>query len=217
MGRKRAAHSAAVRQKFQQRLSGGRQAVVSLKNSTRHDKRKAIFRTTCSNELHMACLAVDSMNDLRKSSNRCRVCSRKLPRQPSTHEKRAYKMLDGMEVANATEVFIFDTSMDAGGFGFKVSRHPFDILLVDYLLLIEIDGSQHFSDKHHGKCTAEQQYRDAIIDAAVLDEGWSLVRLHYLDAEKEWQETIEAAVLHQMSSKGGSVHYSPYYNAKALL
>lgn len=216
MGRKRGAHAALVSQSFVEGLNDSKQAVVSLENSSRHDSRKAIFTTDCSNELHLACLSIDSMNDPRKNSNRCRVCTSNLPRKPSSHEKRGYKMLDGMEVAYATEVYMFNASIDAEDFGFKISRHPFDIFLVDYKLLIEIDGSQHFSNKYQGECSAEQQHRDAIINAAVLDEGWGLVRLHYLDVEDDWKETIEAAMLQQMSSNAGFVNYSPSYNAAAL-
>lgn len=205
-----------VSQEFVQGLNGSKQAVVSLENSSRHDSRKAIFRADCSNELHLACIAMDSMNDPRRNPNRCRVCSPNLRRKPSSHEQRGYMMLDGMEVAYATEVFMFHPSIDVVNFGFKVSRHPFDIFLVDYKLLIEIDGSQHFSDKYQGKCSAEQQYRDAIINAAVLDEGWGLVRLHYLDVEDDWKETIGAALRQQMSSNAGFVYYSPSYNAECL-
>lgn len=197
-------------------LSGSKQAVVSLENSSRHDSRKAIFRALCSNELHLAYVAVDSMNDPRRKANRCRVCSRKLPRKPSRYEKKAYKMLDGMEVAYATEVFMFSPRIDAGCFGFQLSMHPFDIFLVDYKLLIEIDGVQHFSEKHHSKCSAEQQYRDAIVNAAVLDKGWALVRLHYLDEEDQWKKTIEVALQQQMSSNAGFVYYSKSYNAEDL-
>lgn len=216
MGRKKGQHSAGVRQRFVKGFGRSSQAVVSLDDSTRHDSRKAIFQTSCQNELHVACRTLDNMNDHRKNPSRCRVCSRSLPRQPSSHEKRAYKMLDGMEVAYATEVFIFSTCIDQGDFGFKVSKHPFDILLVDYMLLIEIDGDQHFHEQHHGKCSAEQQYRDAIINAAVLDEGWGLVRLHYMDDEEGWRKTIEAALQQKMSINGGFVYYSPSYNAEDL-
>lgn len=216
MGRKKGQHSAGVRQRFIKGLGSSKHQPVSLDNSTRHDSRKAFFQASCKNELHLACRTVDSMNDGRKKAGRCRVCCRTLRRQPSSHEKRAYKMLDGMEVAYATEVFMFDTCIDDDSFGFKLSKHPFDILLVDYMLLIEIDGNQHFQEKHHGKCSAEQQYKDAIINAAVLDEGWSLVRLHYMDDEESWKATIAAALQQEMASNGAFVHFSPSYMAEPL-
>lgn len=132
------------------------------------------------------------------------------------HEKRVYKLFDDMKVAYATEVFMFQSEIDAGDFGFALSRHPFDILLVDYMVLVEIDGSQHFDERHHGKCSAEQQYRDAIVNAAVIEEGWGLVRLHYLDHEDEWRQTIEAALEHRQAQNGGFVHYSHCYKAEPL-
>jgi len=156
MGRKKGAHTAAVSQRFVRGVSSRQQAVVSLRNSRRHDRRKAIFRAACKNELHMACRAVDSMDDIRKRSARCRACSKNLAKAPSSHEKRAYAMLDVMQKAFATEVFMFPSEVDQGDFGFKLSKHPFDILLVDSMILIEIDGSQHFYDEHHGQCSAEQ-------------------------------------------------------------
>lgn len=216
MGRKKGAHTAAVSQRFVRGVSSRQQAVVSLRNSTRHDRRKAIFRAACKNELHVACRAVDSMNDIRKRSARCRACSKNFAKAPSSHEKRAYAMLDVMKKAFATEVFMFPSEVDQGDFGFKLSKHPFDILLVDSMLLIEIDGSQHFYDEHHGQCSAEQQYMDAIVNAAVLDEGRGLVRLHYRDHEEEWEATIRTALEHQKDCTTGFVHYSPSYNAENL-
>lgn len=216
MGRKKGAHTAAVSKSFVRGVSSRQQAVVSLRNSTRHDSRKAIFRAACKNELHMACRAVDSMNDIRKRSARCRACSKNLAKAPSSHEKRAYAMLDVMKKPFATEVFMFPSEVDQGDFGFKLSKHPFDILLVDSMILIEIDGSQHFYDEHHGQCCAEQQYRDAIVNSAVLDEGWGLVRLHYRDHEEQWEDTIRTALEHQKDCTTGFVHYSHSYNAENL-
>lgn len=216
MGRQRGVHSAAVSQKFVQGLDSKTHAAVTLANSTKNDSRKALFQSNCKNELHMTCCAVDSMNDSRKNPSRCRVCSKNLPRAPSKHEKRAYQMLDKMQLAYATEVFIFQPFHASVDFGFSLSRHPFDVLLVDYMLLIEIDGSQHFDERHHGKCCAEQQYRDAIMNSAVLEGGWGLVRLHYLDHENEWNDTIEAALEHRMETTGGFVHFSPYYSLESL-
>lgn len=216
MGRKKAAHTAAVTEGYVRGVQIRKGAVVCISKSTRHDQQKAIFKAACKNELHMACRAVDSMNDSKRRSSRCRVCSKKLAKAPSSHERRAYAVLDEMKASYATEVFMFQSAIDDCDFGFKLSMHPFDILMVDHMVLIEIDGSQHFTDAHHGKCSAEQQYRDAIVDAVVLDEGWSLVRLHYMDHEDDWKTTILAALKQKEEGKGGFVHYSPAYNAESL-
>lgn len=54
-----------------------------------------------------------------------------------------YALMDDMHMAYATEVFMFDSIVDDPSYGFKVSNHPFYIVLIKYQLLIEVYGIQH--------------------------------------------------------------------------
>lgn len=171
-----------------------------------------MFRSECSNSLHVSVCAVDSMNDDRRRASKCRVCSKQLKKKPSNLEKRVYSLVDGMGMEYATEVFMFRPAVDDGDYGFKLAKHPFDMLLTKYMLLIEIDGQQHFGDDYKGKCCMEQQYKDVIVDSAAIEEGFCLVRLHYLDDEEGWRSTILAALELQLEHRGGFVYYSPSYN-----
>lgn len=128
----------------------------------------------------------------------------------------AYALMDDMHMAFATEVFIFDSTIDDPSYGFKVSSHPFDMVLTKYQLLVEVDGIQHFEDKYHGKDCAEQLYKDAVINAAAIEGGWGLVRLHWADDKNAWRETILSALEHQLEYTKGFVCFSPSYSMGIL-
>lgn len=194
MGRDKGGHTTATQRQFVRFFWASDQEGSGLQQANRHDQRKALFSSTCSNILHMTICSIDSANDTRRHPLRCRVCSPMVLKQPSKHEKMAYALMDDMHMAYATEVFIFDSTVDDPSFGYKVSSHPFDIVLTKYQLLIEVDGIQHFENKYHGKDCAEQLYRDAIINAAAIEGGWGLVRLHWADEEYAWRETILSAL-----------------------
>lgn len=183
-----------------------------MQQANRHDQRKALFSSTCSNSLHKTICSIDSANDTRRQSLRCRVCSHGVLKQPSKHEKMAYALLDDMHMEYATEVFMFDSRVDDPSYGFKVSSHPFDIVLTKYQLLIEVDGIQHFQDKYHGKDCAEQLYKDEIINSTAIEGGWGLVRLHWADDEDAWRETILFVLEHQLQYNKGFVCCSPSYS-----
>ena len=59
-------------------------------------------------------------------------------------------------------------------------------------LAVEVDGSHHFSGSMHGVPAAQQYDYDRQVDAACVEQGQRLVRLHYLD-EGQWVEAVLAA------------------------
>lgn len=91
-------------------------------------------------------------------------------------------------------------------------QHPFDILLEDYGIKVEVDGKHH--DEHSGGWGEEpgQQWaRDRALDRSVLSTGGRLVRLHYKDSAT-WQLCMLAAMHAVCSSPSSSfIYYSPSY------
>ena len=69
---------------------------------------------------------------------------------------------------------------------------PMDIYFPRARLAVEVDGSHHFSGSMHGVPAAQQYDYDRQVDAACVEQGQRLVRLHYLD-EGQWVEAVLAA------------------------
>lgn len=129
-------------------------------------------------------------------------------------------MLEGMGLEFATEVMLFPSLLDQEGAAMKVSAHPTDVMLAKSGLLIEVDGEQHFEGQHNKQGWEEQQERDRMVDAAVIEMGYCCVRLHYQDGGTAWKATIEAALQqlqHQTQPSQGCVHFSPAYKKPLTL
>ena len=82
----------------------------------------------------------------------------------------------------------------------------FDIYLVQWRLLVEVDGPQHFQGHYHGTDATVQNAWDRHVDAVCQQQGQRLVRLHYMD-RREWASTVQAA----LTSKS-TVTYTRSYN-----
>lgn len=54
---------------------------------------------------------------------------------------------------------------------------PFDFLLEDYKIIIEIDGPQHFRDIHNWRCCKDQVKVDNYKSKLALDNGYTIIRI----------------------------------------
>jgi hypothetical protein len=125
-------------------------------------------------------------------------------------------LLARLQLAFATEVMLFPCWLDDSSAGFKLSRHPGDVVLASSGLLIEVDGSQHFSGDYQKQGWEEQALRDALVDAACLELNYGCVRLHYQDTTAAWEEAITAGIKQCQASAAGFVHYTAKYNREPL-
>lgn len=216
MGRKRGRSSSQAQQAFMQDLNTEEEQHEFELFSCRHGSDKYWFKASCSNKLHVHLRAVDSVNDPKLTALRCRICSRYVRKKPSQHGRRLYQLLGRMGLAFATEVKLLTGWLDEPSHGFKLSAHPADVLLVEPQLLIEVDGSQHFSEAYQNKAWEEQARKDAMVDAACLELGFRCLRLHYQDTESTWEEAIKTCIKLCESSSAGFVHYTSKYNKAPL-
>ena len=144
--------------------------------------RMALFQAACGKPDHVVYQTLAWVNDQR-SRLECRICDGK----GSSLERHVYAMLADMRVGRiAVETNVLLT----------VLRHPFDIWLVDQgRALIEVDGSQHERTSMHGQDVEGSVARDLLIDGAVVDAGWQLLRLAVRrQITPDWERGVRAAV-----------------------
>lgn len=216
MGRKRGSNSRQAQQALLSDLNTKEEQQFFNELGCKHGDQRYWFGAKCSNQLHLHFRAVDSVNEVNSKTLRCRVCSHSLKKKPSHHEKRLYRLLGSMQLRFATEVLIFPSWMDCTENGFKISRHPVDVMLADAPLLIEVDGSQHFCEDYQQQGWEEQAERDAVVDAACLKISFSCLRLHYLDSDAAWEEAIKACCNLCKASPAAFVKYTSMYNKPSL-
>lgn len=86
------------------------------------------------------------------------------------------------------------------------------------VLLIEVDGEQHFTKSYKGTSPRQQQEIDRKKEDALAAEGWRVLRLHYFD-KRYWERHIKRAktlVKLNHRREKGFVLYTKSYNALGL-
>jgi len=76
-------------------------------------------------------------------------------------------------------------------------RLPYDFLLKDYNIIIELDGQQHFEQVSNWKAPEATQERDMYKMKCALDNGYTVIRLLQLDVwydRNDWKANLEAAI-----------------------
>lgn len=86
----------------------------------------------------------------------------------------------------------------------------FDFWLLQWDVLVEVDGLQHVEGSHHGTDWEEQWHRDRAKEQVATAEGYHVVRLHAFD-EVYWPEVLAHAMQVSRCAQG-QVHLSPSYN-----
>lgn len=77
-----------------------------------------------------------------------------------------------------------------------LAQKPFDFVLDEWGVMIEVDGSQHAANSTgFGQAAGERHDRDREIDRGVLRFGMRLLRLHHADAQ-HWGKHVLAAIKH---------------------
>lgn len=80
------------------------------------------------------------------------------------------------------------------------------------VLLVQVDGSQHFDNAFTGSSVAEQQAKDEKYNLAVLEQGYHCVRLHYADAETgQYGSLIEEGLRTALGGSQPFILYSMSY------
>lgn len=93
-----------------------------------------------------------------------------------------------------------------------LEQHPFDIMLDDYGLMVEVDGKHHDKDKGGwGEKPGAQWERDRQLDRSVLSTSGRLLRLHYRDAATWHLCVLEAMHTVRLNPSSSFVYYSPSY------
>jgi len=216
MGRRRGSNSRQAQQALLPDLNNKEEKQFFTQHGCRYDMHRYWWEANCSNKLHLHSCAVASVNAVDSNTLKCRVCSHSLKKRPSHHVKRLYRILGSMQLRFATEVLIFPSWMDCTEDGFKISKHPVDVMLADAPLLIEVDGSQHFCEDYQQQGWEEQAERDDVVDAACLEINFSCLRLHYQDSDAAWEKAIRACFNLCKASPAAFVQYTPMYDKPSL-
>lgn len=87
---------------------------------------------------------------------------------------------------------------------------PCDFWLLEWGVLVEVDGAQHTEGTIHGMDAEERMLRDQQKDAAALRGGFHVVRLHVYDTPW-WQQVVRGAMVESRLGLPVRVHYTPYY------
>lgn len=127
-------------------------------------------------------------------------------RQISTHAQQAFAVT--CQVASALGVYgritiVWEAHL-VKQFG------PFDLWLYEHGVVIEVDGEQHIEGGFSFTSAEEQAARDREKDAAAVQAGLHVVRLHYQD-KLYWGVLLYQVVLRVMRGAPPGNHYSPSY------
>lgn len=87
---------------------------------------------------------------------------------------------------------------------------PFDFWLLEWGLLVEVDGMQHTEGAHHDIDAQSQSASDSAKDGAALAKGYHVVRLHVLD-ELSWLPTVCTAMREARCGGTPRVHKTMSY------
>lgn len=86
----------------------------------------------------------------------------------------------------------------------------FDFWLLQWAVLVEVDGDQHTEGSYCGTDAAEQAVRDRAKEVAALAHGFHVVRLHVRDW-LWWQATVRNAMLEAAQGMPPRLHVTPSY------
>lgn len=86
----------------------------------------------------------------------------------------------------------------------NITYLPFDFLLDDYKLLLEVDGRQHFEQVYNWKSPKETQERDIYKMKLALEHGYSIIRISQediLNNTLDWKELLNEKIKKYKKSK----------------
>ena len=100
---------------------------------------------------------------------------------------------------------------------------PFDFVIVELNIIIELDGGQHFRDVPYFGKTAEAEQRNDVYKAiCAIENNHSVIRLSQIDVrlnKNDWQNKL-TTLINQCNPKKPSIYYVDngdlYYNHKKL-
>lgn len=161
--------------------------------------KKCFFNcNTCNNVFHM------KLNNFVKGHG-CNLCKNKT-------EKIFYKWLKNKEYN-----FIHQYKKD-----WCISEHnkklPFDFCLIDYKLIIEIDGKQHFEQVSNWTCPNETQKRDHFKMKKANENGFSVIRIFQEEIyfnKNEWEKKVLNAI--KKYEKPNNIYLSDIYKESGYI
>lgn len=87
---------------------------------------------------------------------------------------------------------------------------PFDFMLTDYNIIVEIDGPQHFGQVSNWKSSREQVYTDTFKTIKALTNGYSVIRIQqdyvYANQDDQYWRDILHQKIQEIIDKPGTVH-----------
>lgn len=90
------------------------------------------------------------------------------------------------------------------------NKLKFDFLVLDFNVLIELDGEQHFNDvKHFNSFVENQQLNDVYKMICAIENGYSVIRLIQMDVKKnknDWKNKL-INLLQNITIKIPTIHY----------
>jgi very-short-patch-repair endonuclease len=113
---------------------------------------------------------------------RCKKCKNKT-------ERIVLEFLED-EYTNVTSQVKFDWCKDK-------SFLPFDFLLGDLKIIIEVDGRQHFCQVQNWTSPEETQKRDIFKMKCVLEQGYKIIRIFQEDIHKkslDWETLLKQTI-----------------------
>ena len=87
---------------------------------------------------------------------------------------------------------------------------PFDLWFYEYKVLIEVDGEQHVEGRFQSTGADEQTMLDRAKEAAAIDAGFHVVRLHYRDVHV-FQAKLLEVLLRAMAGAPPTVYFTLSY------
>lgn len=136
-------------------------------------KQKAFFHLACNK--HITCRSIDSASKLLKRQGQlpCQGCMGKFT---SADEQQAWDLLQ-----QRTDLLVLHNDYTVTGIG---QNPDFTLRCVHYnteLLLVQIDGAQHFDKCMHGTSAEQQRESDTSFDKHALHKGHRVLRVHWRD------------------------------------
>ena len=91
---------------------------------------------------------------------------------------------------------------------------PFDFWILEWEVLVEVDGEQHVSRGRQGTSVEQQTNRDRQKEEAAVRMGFHVVQLHCEDVGTygyAWRDVLIRALTAASAGQPATVHYTPAY------
>jgi very-short-patch-repair endonuclease len=183
----------------------------------RTNTEQTVYRRGCSR--HFAFISAKAANS-KKSRHaflRCKYCHGKFVKKgkkkavlmPSSHEQKALEVVEKVFQGSSIVTECYHLGKQVGAADFTVML---DSSTAGRKLVVEVDGSQHFSKGYNATSLKDQEDRDMRKDDAYWAAGMAVVRLHHNDSSWWEKKLLQAASLIRANPHDPFILYTAKYN-----